>query len=166
MNCSFLFLPVLPPKGENPSHSSCSSTGTYPRESVLHKRLQHGHFPQASASHKLVHHGSLLWVHPFQCCTSTRSCQYICSSMCSSLQGITAPASRLFQCNLPLAFTTSFGQPPSLVFWRKPEGWYKDSFMAKAKAIFVSRGKQGIDSCFPRTGRCSTIHRKAGLHRA
>jgi len=37
----------------------CSSVGSLPRETVLHKMLQHGFFPQAAVLHKLLQHGSL-----------------------------------------------------------------------------------------------------------
>ena len=36
----------------------CSSVGFHPRETVLHKLLQHGSFPQAAVLHGLLQHGS------------------------------------------------------------------------------------------------------------
>lgn len=47
---------------------------------------------------------------------------------------------------------------------RKFMCWDKDSLIAKAKAIYASKVKQGLNSLLPQAGWCSAIPRRARLH--
>jgi len=77
----------------------CSSMGSLPQETVLHKMLQCGPFPRMQSLRNCCSVGPL-WGH--------KSCLKTCSSVSSSLHGSTGPGRSLLQHRL---FTVS--QPPS-----------------------------------------------------